>query len=468
MNPADQAMLNGLDAHAQADRVRTGDVSALELVDAAIARIDQLDPMLSAITWRAFDEARTRAAATRTDDPRPMAGVPWLLKDSLDYPAMPSVRGSRALIGAPLATNAWPFAHALDDAGLIPLGKTSVPEFALLPTTEAIIAAPARNPWSHAHSPGGSSGGSAVAVASGMVPFAHAGDGGGSIRIPASCCGLIGLKTGRGRNLRAREPHLMEDFIVSDTLLARSVRDVAWATRATLATHAPWRPHERRPLKIALVSEGWSGTLPHPDVATALNEAAAYCETLGHIIEPLRLPIDGLAVRHGFETLWCHLGREAHDSILAVHPDAQLEGWTRGLATRAQSLGPLDVERMLATTTMTSLVLDHFLTEWDIILSPVLSAPPALTGALGPEVPFDTLFQEMFDYIAYTPVANLTGLPALSLPISRNADNLPIGSMFTASRGSEEMLLSLASELEALIAWPTLAPSQLGPPARSA
>lgn len=448
---ADAMALGRLDAHEQAALLQTGQISAPELVEAAIIRIDHLDRQVDAMTWRAFDEARQLAGRWSRDEARPMAGVPYLLKDSLDYPGMPSLCGSRARLGAAPPTQAFPYVRRLDAAGLIPLGKTSVPEFALLPTTEPVFAAPTRNPWSRNHSPGGSSGGAAVAVATGMVPYAHAADGGGSIRIPASCCGVVGLKPGRGGNVRARGPHIIEDLLVGDTLLGRSIRDVAWATRATLPEGAIWHQPPRRPLRIALIQNGLNDCAPHNDVSRAVEATATVCAALGHTVEQVSLPLDGPALAAAFQALWIHLGREAHDSV--AQGELLLEGWTRGLARRGRSLPLLAAENIVVQSALAAHALTAFFEQWDVILSPVLSDPPVAIGTLGPERDFAALFDAMFDYVSYTPLHNLVGLPSISLPLGFSGEGLPIGSLLSAGRGQEPMLLALAAELEMAVPW---------------
>jgi amidase len=442
-----------LDAHGQAALVAKGEVAPADLVEAAIVRIDALDSTLKAVSFRDDDAARRRAAAATG----PMAGVPWLVKDGLDYPGMPTRSGSRSNADAKPGTIAFPYVDRIDATGLVAVAKSSAPEFGLLPTTESLLYGPARNPWALDRSPGGSSGGAAVAVASGMVPLAHAADGGGSIRIPASCCGLVGLKPGRGGNVRARPPHVIEDLLVGDTLLSRSVRDVAWATAATAPNGVIVdRPIARR-LRIAVIAEGLEGGAPDPDVARALDSAAKLCASLGHMVEVAPLPVDGPAVAKAFRTIWGYLARDAAQGTVARLGDAAddlMEPWTRDLAAWCDGIDAMDTDALYLQVGLAGAAMDALFARYDIILSPVLRWPAVAIGELAPDRAFDHLMSRMFDYVSYTPLHNLTGLPALSLPLHPGDESgVPIGSMFAAGRGQEALLLALALELEEAAPW---------------
>lgn len=457
LTEADAWRIGRLDGHAQAQLLRDGEITSLELVESAITRIERLEPELNALTLRSFEAAREKAAACTA--PSGMQGVPYLLKDGLDYPGLPSRSGSRAKAEARPATALSEYVRRLDQSGLLPLGKTNVPEFGLLPTTESLLYGPAHNPWALDRSPGGSSGGAAVCVAAGMVAFGHAADGGGSIRIPASCCGVVGLKPGRGSNVRARDPHLLEDFLVNDVLLSRSVRDTAWA----FALHNPAgrpmvQPHgSSKKLRIAVAPRSLLGDLPHPDVADAISHTARLCSDLGHIVEEAAPDIDGPSVSGTFKTLWGYLACGIVDLVRAAHPqarlDALLEPWTLELAEWSQALEGADLERAFAEATRATSQLRSFLERYDAILSPVVRTPPPKIGALGPTQPISRLMPEMFDYVSYTPLHNLTGTPALSLPLYASKEGLPIGSMFAADRGKEDVLLDLAYQLERAHPW---------------
>jgi amidase len=449
-----------LDAHDQAALLRRGECTALELTEACIQRIERLDGELNAVSVRAFDAARARAS--RSGGATGMSGVPYLLKDSLDYPGMPTACGSRVLAGSAPVAKGHPYVERLDSLGLIPLGKTNVPEFSLLPTTEGVLFGSARNPWSVRHSAGGSSGGAAVAVASGMVPLAHAADGGGSIRIPASCCGLVGLKATRGSQLRARGPHFIEDLLVADGLLARSVRDVAWSFRAlqpgepgdAAASELPKRPPSK--LRIRVVERNLFGEMPHAQVSDTLRRAADLCASLGHDVATAGLPVDGPAVANAFRTIWTYLGNDVVNhcrALLGGRADALLEEWTLGLGRITPRFGPADVEQVFAQMVAASHGLDQWFGSHDVLLTPVLNDPPPPLGLYDPQQRFETLFETMFRYVSYTPMQNLTGHPALSLPLFQSPDGLPIGSMLTAAKGREDVLFALARQLEEALPW---------------
>ncbi len=453
VSDADALSIGQLDAHGQAALVASGEISAAELVEAAILRIERLDPVLNAITFRDYDGARQRANQASG----PMTGVPWLVKEGLDYPGMPNRAGSRSKRDAKPGTAAFDYSTLLDAQGIVALGKTSAPEFGLLPTTEPLLYGATRNPWALHRSPGGSSGGAAAAVASGMVPLAHAADGGGSIRIPASCCGLVGMKPGRGGNVRARDQNIVDDLLACDTLLSRSVRDVAWAT--AIGAGRPQRvtgPGKRR-LTIAVIPESLDGTAPAPEVAEVLDRAAALCAALCHEVVTRPLPVDGAAVAAAFRTIWGFLARDVVAQTVARigadEAERQLEPWTLGLARWGAGIALDDADALFSQVGTAAAAMESFFEMHDVILSPVLRHPAVHIGDLAPTCAFDGLMTRMFDYVSYTPLHNLSGNPAISLPLFAAADGVPIGSMFAAARGREDLLLALAFELESAAPW---------------
>lgn len=459
---SDAFSIGQLDAHDQAALLHSGELSAQELVQAAIARIEALDPALNAVTCRAYEEALRQARALT--NPTGMAGVPYLLKDGLDYQGLPSLCGSRSKLHSPNASRGDEFTRRLDAAGVIVLGKTNVPEYGLLPTTESVLYGPARNPWNLQHSPGGSSGGAAVAVASGMVPVAHAADGGGSIRIPAACCGVFGLKPSRGANVRARGPHLIEDLLVGDALLSRSVRDAAWAYATTHPRqNTPPQPQTNPRLRIGLVMNNFAGALPDPAVAGVIEKSAKLCAGLGHHVEEVALPFDGPGVDACFRTIWAYLAQDivsqCRASLRSGHVEGVLEPWTLNLALCSGKLTPRDLEAVFEQVVSASARLDAFFSRYDVLLSPVLRYPPVPLGKLAPTQPFEILVHDMFDYVSYTPLQNLTGTPAMSVPLFATDAGLPIGTMFAAARDHDALLLQLAYELEQAQPWAARWPS---------
>jgi len=455
-----------LDAHAQASLLHSGAITPLQLTEAAITRIEHLNPTLNVLTVRCYELARARAAAVTANRERTLAGVPYLLKDSLDYPGLPTRSGSRLRAAAGPARGEHEYSRRLDAEGLIPLGKSNVPEFCLLPTTESLLSGAARNPWSLEHSPGGSSGGAAVAVASGMVPLAHAADGGGSIRIPASCCGLLGLKPGRGGNVRARAQHIVEDLLVGDTLLSRTVRDAAWAF-SVMQPDAAGKPGvdlaaPARRLRIAVVEHNLFGDVPHPHVAQGLRQTADLCANLGHEVVQARLPFDTASVARGFQVIWAYLALDlvehCRGTLINESPGneslgALLEPWTLNLAHWGRQFEAADLDTALRQVALATAALDEFQRDHPVILSPTLKHPPLPLGRLAPTQPFDALCSDMFDYVSYTPLHNLTGAPAISVPLFMSPEGLPIGSMFAAARGGEATLLQLARQLEQAAPW---------------
>ncbi|MHC9083944.1 amidase family protein [Luteimonas sp. RIT-PG2_3] len=459
----DAFTIGQLDAHDQAALLQSGDIDARGLTEAAILRIEALDPQLQTLSHRAFALARREAAALDAADGGaaargPMAGVPWLAKDSLDYPGMPTLSCSRSRSGA-LLERGHPYVDRLIAQGLVAVGKSSMPEFGLLASTEPLQGPVTRNPWSLAHSPGGSSGGAAAAVAAGLVPVAQGSDGGGSIRLPSSCCGVVGLKPGRDSTVRVRGRHLVEDLLVADGLHARSVRDAAWGFAATHLQpgRSVVQGASKQRLRIAVIEHGLRGATPDADVQAAIAGTAQLCASLGHHVERARWPLDGDAVLGAFEDLWSHLAADAVDGARALLGGRRIEDavepWTLALATRANALPTGALETIYRQIAQLPGQLSTFFGQYDVVLSAVTSAPPPLLGTYAPDLPMDSLFDTMFAWIDYTPLQNMAGTPAISLPLSSSAGGLPIGSMFAADRGQEDTLLALAYELEAAAPW---------------
>jgi amidase len=450
---SDAWALARLDAHGQAALVRQGEIAPDALVEAAILRIEDLDGSLHCVTYRAFDHARS---AVKTVDPAAaMAGVPVLLKASLSYPGFPQTSCSRAKKDV-VATHAYPFARRLDAAGLVPVGMSAMPEFGLLCSGEALLTGPALNPWNAKRTAGGSSTGAAIAVAAGLVPVAHASDAAGSIRVPAGNCGVVGFKPSRGWNVRARAHHLIDDLLCNDSLMARSVRDVAWGLRLERPEALATPPAARRPLRIALDLAGMGGQ-PDADVAALIEEAARICAGLGHQVGIASTPIDRPAIRAAILTLWPYLGGELVDFYGALRPDVPigdlLEPWTLGLAEKREEIEPFALADAYKAIVIGEQALATFHERWDVVLSPVTRNPPLPLGAMAPTQPFDRLWNTLFDYVDYTPIHNLLGVPSVTLPLGMTADGLPVGSLFSAAQGQDELLLTLAAEIEAAAPW---------------
>lgn len=445
------AAIARLDATGQAELVRSGAVPPGAPVAAAIARIEQLDGPVNAVCHRSFDTAQEAAPGPGA----PMAGVPYLLKASLEHPGFPCESGSRAKRGV-VARRGWPLGERFDQAGLVPVGMSTMPEFGLLASGEALLTGPTHNPWDLARSAGGSSTGAAAAVAAGMVPLAHASDAAGSIRMPASCCGVVGFKATRGWNVRARAPHWIDDLLCSDGLLSRSIRDAAWAARwlRPSAIVAPPAPSGR--LRIAVDLTALHGGQPEPAVAEAIRRVATSCAGLGHAVEERVTELDRPAAMEVLHVLWPYLGGELFDGFTALHPGAAsgdiLEPWTIGLAEHRNTITPDRLARALAAIGSLSQEVARWHQTYDVVLSPVNPTPPPMLGHLAPDRPFAELWTALWAYMSYTPLQNITGTPSITLPLEM-ADGLPVGALLSAARGSDELLLALAAELEVAAPW---------------
>lgn len=458
--PGSLADFARMDAHQIASHIRKGDMTAGEALNQSIAIVNQVNPAINAVVTPAFDMAAERAASMPMDGV--LAGVPFLLKDLLDFKGVRCTQGSRLLLENVSETSA-PLAEAFEAAGLNVMGKTNTPEFGLLATTEPLALGACRNPWNPEHSTGGSSGGSAAAVASGMVPMAQASDGGGSIRIPASCCGLFGLKPSRGRIV---DNSSMPGEIGVRNVVSRTVRDSALAFSigedkgagaALPTTGLILGPSDRR-LKIAFATENYLGDEPDEDVRLALEETASLCESLGHEIIPAKNPVDGEAFINHFLTIWAS-GPSNLKAMVEQKTGAPaeetglLEPWTLGLADYFNAKPDGSLAEALSYMARVTGEISEWMSQYDVWLTPVLKSAPPKIGEQAPTVPFETLYERTINYVSYTPLHNATGLPAMSVPLSWNAAGLPIGSQFAASLGQEATLLALAYELEEARPW---------------
>ena len=450
------------DATELAGRIRRKEVSAAEVVEDAIRKAEALQPQVGAIVTSDFDRALDKAKAGQLSGP--FAGVPFMVKDLDPYKGLPTRNGSRSGLRSPPETTQTPYVDAFDAAGFVVIGKSATPEYGFLPTTEPMGFQPTRNPWNTARSSGGSSGGAAAAVASGMVPIAHASDGGGSIRIPASNCGLFGLKPSRGRMLPGRPSTRGIDISVSHAL-SRSVRDSAALFAATERTGADavFKPVGvvseplKKKLKVGLVVQTGTGVQPDPEVRTAVNNAAKLLESLGHHVEPTTWPMDGEQFGTDFTVLWASGAAELVAAIgkaLGRAPDdTVLEPFSLGMAKLVGQLPPdalpAAIERLNADTK----AYDAWLTKYDVILSPVLGKPPVELGYVAGWVPFQELQARLLTYVGYTPLHNVAGAPSMSVPLHWTADGLPVGVQIAGRAGGEAQLFQLAYQLEAAQPW---------------
>jgi len=458
--PADPfAMADGT---AQAELVRRREASPAELVEAAIARIEAVNPALNAVTHKLYERARNQTAQPPGEGP--FAGVPFLIKDLIPVAGVPGTSSCRALAAA-VGQMSPPFVRAFDTAGLIAVGLTNTPEFGLIDTTEPALHGPTHNPWDLSRSPAGSSGGSGAAVAAGLTPMAHASDGGGSIRLPASHNGVFGLKPSRGRCLDAGFPAMpfgLPDLAV-DHVLTRTVRDSAAMLAVTEDPATPLgrvghvREPLRRTLRIALVREGTAGRRAAPEVDAAALSAAGLCEELGHRVEETSWPFDGPEVMAAFIAEWQVLAAGAVAQTCAAvgcAADAEhFERWTLELAARGAALGPARLAEVAGVLSAASRSLATLFQTYDVLLSPVLGHPPKKLGEHATDLPYDVLFERVSENAAFTPVFNAAGAPAMSVPLHWTPDGLPVGSQFAAAVGGEALLLRLAYQLEAARPW---------------
>jgi amidase len=466
------------DATALAELVRTKQVSAKELTEAAIARIERLNPTLNAVVTPMFEEARTAASGSPPDGP--FTGVPFLVKDLLaDCAGIRLTEGS-AFLAAHVAPVDSELTLRYRRAGLIILGRTNTPEFGILPTTEPRLFGPTRNPWDVSRTPGGSSGGSAAAVAARMVPMAHGNDGGGSIRIPASCCGLFGLKPTRGRNPLG--PHYGDLFsgLVAEHALTRSVRDSAALLDAT-AGPAPgdpyWAPPPARPyraevgtppgaLRIAFTGVSATGVPVHEDCVRAVEDAARLCASLGHHVEEATPETDGNDLSQQFITLWSagaawSIEDWARRTGRTPAPE-HFEPLTWGLYQMGTRRTGADYLLALQDLQRVSRDIARFFGRYDVWLTPTLAEPPLPLGSFDaePDNPMQGLFRAA-QFVPFTPICNITGQPAMSVPLHWNAAGLPIGVHAVSRFGDEATLFRLAAQLEAARPWANRLPASI-------
>lgn len=440
------------DAVGLAEAIRRREVSAAEVARDAAERVAAADAQLNAVQLRIDPPAEPAAAGGA------FAGVPTFVKDNTDYLALPTAHGSAAFTPRAARCHA-PFVRQFLSTGVTVLGKTRLPEFGFSPTTEYDGDEPVRNPWNTGYSAGGSSGGSAALVAAGAVPIAHANDGGGSIRIPAACCGLVGLKPSRGRVVANAQSRRLPLDIVTDGVVSRSVRDAA-AFLAAAETY--WRnpklppvglvegPSDRR-LRIGLLLDSPNGVRSDTATRAAVTRTVTTLERLGHTVEPVELAIDP-RFTDDFLTFWGLLAflLGVTGRTLGADFDRQrMDGLSRGLREaylRDWRRTPGVLRRLKRTKGAYAAAFR----EIDLVLSPVLAHTTPSIGHLSPVVPYATLIERILAYVAFTPVSNVVGTPSVSVPApGLTNDGLPVGVMFSGRPGSERQLLEIAYELEA-------------------
>ncbi|MGW4102929.1 amidase [Streptomyces sp. NPDC004976] len=440
------------DAVGLAQAIRRGEVSAAEAARDASARVRAVEDRLNAV------QVHLDIPVHGSGSGGALAGVPTFVKDNTDFQGLPTGHGSLAF--APRAARRHaPFTRQFLSTGVTVLGKTRLPEFGFSPTTEYEAGEPVRNPWHTGHSAGGSSGGSAALVAAGAVPIAHANDGGGSIRIPAACCGLVGLKPTRGRMVANAQGRQLPIDLVTDGVVSRSVRDSA-AFLAAAEQH--WRnpklppvglvegPSDRR-LRIGLLVDSPNGVRSDDDTREAVTETARRLERLGHTVEPVELSIDP-HFTDDFLTYWGMLSFLIGVTGRTLGTDfdrRRMDSLSRGLR-ESYARDWRTTPGVLRRLKRTRLAYAAAFRGLDLILSPVLAHTTPPLGHLSPTVPYATLIERLVNYVAFTPVNNVVGTPSISVPAaSTTSDGLPIGVMFSGRPGAERKLLELAFELEA-------------------
>jgi amidase len=467
------------DGLALAALVANKDVTPLELVDEAIARAEKLNPALNAIVFKAYD--RAREAAKAVPEGSAFAGVPTLLKDMRGgATGMPTRNGSRLNPPIPAAYDSTLVAR-FRQAGLIPFGKTNVPEFGILPTTESKLYGAAHNPWNLAHSPGGSSGGSAAAVGARIVPLAHATDGGGSIRIPASCCGLVGLKVSRGRISQGPDMADSTSGLSVDNVVSRSVRDSAAALDilSPLDYGDPYfaPPAEGsyldaiarapRRLRIAVSFKRLDGTPHDPEVTDAVRKTARLCEELGHTVEEAAPQIDSAQITPAFMTLWAAntaLGVSRLAQMQNIAPSLDnVEGLTLSLYEAGKAVSAVDLMTAQQFLFRCARIAAKFHETYDLWLCATLDSPPLKLGVIDvDEQNLQKAFAPIIGYVPFTAIQNATGQPGINVPLNWSKSGLPLGVQFVARNGGEMVLLQLAAQLEQAQPWISKTPALEG------
>ncbi len=448
--------LGELDATAVAEAIRSRAVSRVDVVEAAIARTQKVNPELNGLAYEAFDRARVRAAA-QTRYGGFFDGVPTFVKDNVAVEGMPTMEGTDAWQPRPEIVNGE-FTRAYLSTGLVALGKTQMSEFGFSAVAEHPRLGAVRNPWNTDHTAGASSSGSGAFVAAGVVPIAHANDGGGSIRIPASCNGLVGLKPSRGRLPLDKDMRQMPIRIVANGVVTRSVRDTAafyreaenvWRNPKLDPIGDVTRPGRDR-LRIALFTKSVKRECS-PAVRDQTLATAALLERMGHHVERLDEPPVPPSFIDDFLLYWALLsfallrggrGRfgDSFDRDKLDNLSLGLEGFAAGNLHRL----PLAIAR-LATLRRRMLTRVR---DYDVLLTPTLADVPPVVGHLDPTADYEQIIDRLVDWVAFTPLQNVTGDPAISLPLGESEDGLPIGTMFSARMGREATLLALAYELE--------------------
>ena len=465
---------SGYDLTGLARLVSQREISADELLDAALRRLAEVNPLLTAVVLLAEAPARRNIAAGLPDGP--FKGVPFLLKDmgceAIDFP---SHEGSRLMSNTRWPENSQLY-NRLASTGLVVFGRCAAPENGIgIATEAAVYGAPTRNPWNLEHTPGGSSGGSAAAVASGIVPGAHGSDGGGSIRVPASCCGLFGFKPTRAR--LPDGPYSGEGWagMAIEGFLTRSVRDTAALLDACVGPDlgAPYAAPPlkagftsalntpKTPLRVALCDTRFDGTAIDPVCQNAVHDAAKLLQDMGHMVEPACPEADHAGMMRAWtDIVACGVALSVRSELATLGRDLRdddIEGVARGALAHAATIDGAGYLKAVGQIHRYGRQMAAFFEDWDILLTPTLAEPPALIGRFNHQTDDYLDFRlgpgRCFDYSPYTAAFNATGQPAMSVPLAWSDNSLPIGIHFAAKFGEDELLMSLAADLERAAPW---------------
>lgn len=462
--------LSSYDAIALAGLIKQKEISSLELVEATIFHIEALNSKINAVVTKNYEEALQNSKSISLDSP--FAGVPFLLKDSIA-----SYQGLRLTLGSNLLKNYVPdhdseIVKRYKNAGLIVIGKTNLCEFGSLPTTESQLFGPCRTPWDLNRNAGGSSGGSASAVAARIVPMASGSDGGGSLRVPASCCGVFGFKPTRARTpMGPDDSEILSGWLVQHAI-TRSVRDSAKLLDLTAGSEvgAPYAaPYQTSPyvdktnidpkkLRIAYSFETMNGTPVHEDCKTALQEAVKVCHELGHQMEEATPQYSGEFLMHSAKVLAFTEIAVVIDIMKELRggeiTQDEIEPHHWGFYERGKQLSAIDHLKVIQGVHSMIRQISYFFENYDMLLTPTLAKPPVVVSEIAPsQCGLDELLNRIFSFMPYTQIANATGQPAMSIPLYWNEDNLPIGVQFIGRFGDEETLFQLAAQLEKTKSW---------------
>lgn len=438
-------------------------VEASDLIEASVARAERVNDQLNAIVAKDYERALAKAGS---DVRGLLGGIPTFIKDTEEVAGLPLYVGSHALPGG-VSAESSDIVKQLEAIGLIALGTSTTPEFGLKGTTESERFGATRNPWNTQYSTGGSSGGAAALVAAGVVPVAHANDGAGSIRIPASCCGLVGLKPSRGRLAGKPVPGYFPANIFHEGVVTRTVRDTAAFYRAIEKTCGGGgirpigevQPAGTTRLRVALLTENCRGVSCDSKNIHAAQQAADLCADLGHQVQRIENPFYP-GFDEDFWILWSHIAfllRYFGKTLVSESFEhARLQGWAKFLVGhnwKNLHRMPAAFRRLKRFTAQ----YDHFMSSYDVLLTPTLGTPTPKLGYFGPAVPGAVHLQRMASFLPFTKYQNVSGAPAVTLPLATCADGLPIGVQFAGRFGEDPKLLELAFELEQAAPWKTLA-----------